>query len=401
MFCGRTTVSMTHIRQESSVENIGYLKVIDIYGTVFDEKLLENTTYLAVLIAENWSRINDANVIYPNLVHLSLMNCEIDESSNILKNSYKMLRNMTLKRNPIRSTSFLSICRCFELEYMDISLTNIKVLLISHWDSLRKLRVLKILKNKIRFISEVFFKNLNRLESVYLRFDGSLKSSKLMWMSHLSPPLTFYSNDKRLYCLIHLISEQSVKCSRLLNENCSSLLSSPVLVFVFWLFGLIGVLGNLTSIILVLTTKTFSKTFKLTLSLCDFFSSIYILIIACLEVYYGKDYLKYDEEWRSNALCKILGVCLSFFMILSPFSLLLIAFERFLSVYSPFKKKKILNYPGLLVLAGIFVSVGSSVGVFLEMVSDEVRCKIIIVYLYNKGNKDWFLFEYIRFEQIE
>lgn len=71
---------------------------------------------------------------------------------------------------------------------------------------------------------------------------------------------------------------------------------------------------------------------ELMLMFSDLLLSIYFLCLIIVDWKYDQNYMKYDFEWRSSLLCKMLEYIASIACLLSNFSLLLITWERYLGM---------------------------------------------------------------------
>ena len=196
--------------------------------------------------------------------------------------------------------------------------------------------------NKLQSIPNM--KHLAKLKELNIR------DNPLLQMERLTLPI-----DTRLEVSQHEICEcfvttdmTNITCSasdpRSPYLTCDRLLADRALVAMMWLIGLNAVGGNA----FVLAWKQIygqkNKVQDLLLSnlaISDSIMGIYMLIIACADVYFGTDFPMYSENWRSGITCRIAGGLSILSSEASVFFVTLISIDRFICVRFPFTTKKL------------------------------------------------------------
>lgn len=294
-----------------------------------------------------------------------------------------------MKKNPIKNLSFILSCQCKFLEFFDISYTNIEHLQIKHLNIFENLKILNLFGNEIISIDHKFFGFTVNLIIINMNFKGNFRSSDISWIKYLEKISFIGTEDARLCYLARHMLKHHFECSNPVIKNCSLFIEWELIVSIYWLLGLLGILLNILSISLVLTTKTFSKVYKMSLSMSDLLTSGYCLSIVCVHTFYGEEFIMFMENWRSSIFCRILGISLPFSLLLSTLSLLLIAFERFLNVIYPLNHKKIIEYPKFLISIMIILCFGSS----FIFILDSVRFFFYFILYKNKQKIFNFIFK--------
>ena len=115
-----------------------------------------------------------------------------------------------------------------------------------------------------------------------------------------------------------------------------------VLSVFMWILGLSALVGNFFALIWRIKEKTktptqFVQSFLIAnLAVSDFLMGMYMVIIASADAYYGDDYFKYSDEWRSGNPCRFAGFLSLLSSEASVFFLTLISIDRFMSAVFPF-----------------------------------------------------------------
>lgn len=340
------------------VKNVEYAKKLIINGEIPEINNLKNSTSIVHFQIENSKKFFYKPRNFPNLIYLSIKNCNLTINNLMIKNPFKMLITLILSNNPLDSIRFLSFCFCSRLKYIDLSFTKITHLYHTNFINLNNLEILIMKNTKIKKIGDNFFPKNSKLKSLIMIYIGNLRYKNADWVKNLKNIQSISSDNFYLCCFIKKIIRKNINC-KMYNRNfemCSFLIDSQLIKFIYWLLGFVGLTGNIISILLVSFSKTFSKIFKLSLCFSDFMTSLYILSIGCADSYFKDNYAKNDEFWRGHRACKALGVILSFSFIMSTGSLFFITIERFFSVYDPLRKKNILTYPRTIIAIQFTIS---------------------------------------------
>ncbi|XP_072014535.1 G-protein coupled receptor GRL101-like [Amphiura filiformis] len=114
-----------------------------------------------------------------------------------------------------------------------------------------------------------------------------------------------------------------------------------------WILGFSAIFGNIFVIIIRCQERTDSviqvkqKIFISSLAISDSLMGVYMIILASADVYYGDEYFRKSDEWRTGAVCKIAGFLGLLASEASVFFITLISIDRFLSVVFPFGQIKL------------------------------------------------------------
>ena len=142
-----------------------------------------------------------------------------------------------------------------------------------------------------------------------------------------------------------------VKCSAIKIRSpyltCDRLLSDRALVFVMWLIGLGALSGNL--FVLVSRYKETNKRkvnsiLLRNLAASDLLMGIYMLFIACADIYFGDNFPMVSDEWRTGVTCKILGAISIVSSEASVFFVTVISIDRFIAIKFPYSARKLGKY---------------------------------------------------------
>ncbi|ELU14102.1 hypothetical protein CAPTEDRAFT_197256 [Capitella teleta] len=98
--------------------------------------------------------------------------------------------------------------------------------------------------------------------------------------------------------------------TRFLDLRLNDLMKSNVLRSFLWIIGLAAVVCNMISITYHIYTKRKTVNSELTkhLAIVDLLFGLFMLSIACLDLYYKGRYVENAEEWKESILCKATGL---------------------------------------------------------------------------------------------
>ena len=126
--------------------------------------------------------------------------------------------------------------------------------------------------------------------------------------------------------------------------TCNRLLADRALVAMMWLISLNAIGGN----VFVLAWKqrhgqknSVQDLLLSNLAISDTIMGIYMLIIACADVYFGKEFPMYSESWRAGITCRTAGGLSILSSEASVFFVTLISIDRFICVKFPFTIRKL------------------------------------------------------------
>ncbi|XP_072047223.1 G-protein coupled receptor GRL101-like [Amphiura filiformis] len=157
---------------------------------------------------------------------------------------------------------------------------------------------------------------------------------------------TMYNDDHRLCCFFsNLETCRTIETYSPLF-NCGSMMQNQVLRVFMWVLGISAVVGNIFVIVLRMKEKTASETqskqrlFIFHLALSDSLMGVYMIILACADIYYGDEYFKFSDAWRNGIVCRITGFLGLLSSEASVFFISLITIDRFICVAFPFGRAR-------------------------------------------------------------
>lgn len=124
-------------------------------------------------------------------------------------------------------------------------------------------------------------------------------------------------------------------------------MQNNVLRISMWVLGVSALIGNAFVVIWRLSEKSGSSTQKVqtiiigNLAMSDFIMGVYMIILACADLYYGDEYFVYSDLWRSGIVCRIAGFLTLLSSEASIFFITLISVDRFLCVIMPFSQVRL------------------------------------------------------------
>ncbi|XP_072040799.1 G-protein coupled receptor GRL101-like [Amphiura filiformis] len=156
-----------------------------------------------------------------------------------------------------------------------------------------------------------------------------------------------YVDDHAMCCYFNQLKE----CTTLEPQpplfNCGSLMQNSLLRISMWFLGFSAIFGNVIVVLLRATetskTATHAKQrlFICSLALSDSLMGVYMIILASADSYYGDEYFRKSDQWRTGPICKLAGFLGLLASEASVFFITLISVDRYLSVVFPFSQIKL------------------------------------------------------------
>ena len=106
-----------------------------------------------------------------------------------------------------------------------------------------------------------------------------------------------------------------------------------------WLIALNAICGNTFVLVwkqIQATKHTVQDLLLSNLAISDLVMGIYMLIIACADVYFGNEFPMHSERWRSGKTCRIAGAMSILSSEASVLFVTIISIDRFIGVRFPF-----------------------------------------------------------------
>ena len=269
------------------------------------------------------------------LTHLNVSHCGITELDYDLFKSMVKLKVLDVSYNKLRRITSDLFSTLLELEYL-ILVGNLEPITfeprafagISHLH-------LEIAGLQIDRISEFAFSTLNvtelkiydsQIDTFEINALGELYSKSIYLNSSTINDFTegmfdgvqdieILKTDQFKFCCVRpvTVSEDSCFPGKDDVSSCEDLIRIEVLRPVAWLFGILSIFSNISSITFRFTKqrKQLKRTYGLfvtNLSVSDCLMGFYLLIIAVADTYFRNIYIFHDEDWRFSVWCKLAGI---------------------------------------------------------------------------------------------
>lgn len=147
-----------------------------------------------------------------------------------------------------------------------------------------------------------------------------------------------FSNNFDLCCIIWKYIESSIICEPITSvyRSCSDLLGKKLLKYVFWFYGIFGLIGNLFALTLSVKLNDSTQSYVLLINFSDLLTSIYVLAISSADRYYKDIFIDVKEKWLNSVFCKFLGGLVTFSSLYSCGVVFLLTCERYQKIVKPF-----------------------------------------------------------------
>ena len=264
------------------------------------------------------------NDIFQGLINLRYLSVEENELVQVGNNIFDGLTNLyhlTLSNNRLTRLSYDVFKDNGKLSFLDLSgnlLNSIpNIVHLIHLD------ILSMTNNNLLFIYNTSFYSLSNISSIYV------------------------SQHEVCQCYVPSNVNCSAENDRSPYLTCNRLLSDRALVVVMWLIGLGALSGNL--FVLVSrnrgTRKKNVNSFLLrNLAASDLLMGIYMLTLACADIYFGDNFPMQSESWRSGITCRVVGAMSIISSEASVFFVTVISIDRFIAIRYPYSTNKLGKY---------------------------------------------------------
>lgn len=268
----------------------------------------------------------------------------IDKSSGVDPNSFRRLKIIDLSSNWLQIVSFADFRLFSNLQKLDLSENELEIFHVDRF--LPNLQILDLRKNfnlKIFNKSEEFLAKSTRIYFPYAHFCCSFKSREEIFRAEHFRRFDRSENLRRL----SFRSERP--CSPMPDPMtpCESLFDNRLVrsLFVFIVFLSLG--ANLVALIinfLRLNNSSFNRwqistILSSNLAMADFISSIYLVLVAFIDIRFKDDFHNQTQIWTQSPLCKLAGFIYIFGIQSSIYALSLLTFERFYTILFSFKRQ--------------------------------------------------------------
>ena len=300
-----------------------------------------------------------------NLEQLFLQNNELKSLAPGLFGALTNLRVLSIKENNLTELSDGVFSGLTNLRFLFLYSNQLKSVDANIFEGLFNLRDLFLSKNKLTKLDYHLLKhaeNISFLELSENSLDELPNLKHLLNLNFLNvrnntlrditeESFVALADNAELYASQHEICEcyspTGVNCSAADDRSpyltCYRLLSDRALVIVMWLIGINALIGNI--FVLVWRKKNVQKNkvqdiLLSNLAMSDSLMGLYMLIVACADIYYGEYFPMQSETWRSGITCRIAGALSITSSEGSVFFVTLISIDRFICIKFPYSVRK-------------------------------------------------------------
>ena len=252
-----------------------------------------------------------------NLKELSLGGNQISIMSKNIFEGTKNLTHLALEDNQIDHLEFDIFNKTVKLNYVDLSYNRLQI--VPSMEHLINLKTLNLRGNPLFRIEKRTLSKLPKGVDVYA------------------------SQHEICQCYVRIDSMPTCRASdeRSPYLTCDRLMADRTLVAMMWLIAINAIGGNIFVLVWRQRQKnTVQDLFLSNLAISDLIMGVYMLIIACSDVYFGENFPMKSEAWRSGIMCRIAGTLSILSSEASVFLITLISIDRLIGIRFPFSTKK-------------------------------------------------------------
>ncbi len=278
---------------------------------------------------------------FKNLTKITLINCKIDFMFGFITGARRIL-SVEVTSSEIQKLG--SSC-CSELDTLiTLILAKDKIQYLSH-ESFCNLPFLKLLNISGNALTQLFpgiFVNISR--NIVIVFENNTTPLDDFDFFDSVGKQVFKTDDFHICCVIEV---ETVCLSPMpWFVLCSGLLPNMSVRIGFYLMSATILVLNLCSILCQHLSKKMNQLAKrtsnfhqivITISAFDILSSVPLLLIWSVDLYFASNYIMKESNWRSSLLCFITFGLFIFVSFLSPFMLCLFSFMRYKVVRHPIR----------------------------------------------------------------
>lgn len=384
MDCKFTINSLKNMKEKFN--SIQEIRKLSIFGADDVQIEIPPSNYLYILNISFFNgffnSIKNLSTNFPNLVFLTIINSNL---KYINTNRLTSLQYLDVSHNLMTNFSFLKNTSCHQLLIMNVSFTKINRILKDDFENCTNLIILKINNCPINFIQKYSFFYFESLEIIeFEKVSFSLLSIEDAY--YLKSLKIAIGNSFYFCCLLKNLKSGNVTCSptESIVESCTKLIALDSSRIVGWLFGIFGILFNSIAFYLLYTTDIKSKNYRFLLTLSDFMTSIYFIILSLINEIFKTDFLLKRLAWRKSILCQSLGSILTISTLLSVNSTLLITLESLLAIIQPLKENFFSKYSKQLTIFIIFKQISIlSIRFVLKKVCKIISFNLLYIFFFS------------------
>ncbi|KAH8374149.1 hypothetical protein KR200_000662, partial [Drosophila serrata] len=306
----------------SDFHNLQHLEELDLRGNridSFEAAVFAELTSLEFLYL-NENRITRLNSeMFPRtLLSLYTLSLDRNQIDDIAADTFHFprLRHLYLAGNRLSHIRDETFCNLSNLQGLHLNENRIEGFGLEAFACLGNLTSLLLTGNRFQTLDPRVLQNLSSLDYIYFS-----------WFHLCSAALHVRVCDPHgdgISSKLHLLDNQILRGS-------------------VWVMASIAVVGNL----LVLLGRYFYKSrsnvehslYLRHLAASDFLMGIYLTLIACADINFRGEYIKYEEAWRHSGVCAFAGFLSTFSCQSSTLLLTLVTWDRLMSVTRPLKPR--------------------------------------------------------------
>ncbi|XP_072016768.1 uncharacterized protein [Amphiura filiformis] len=284
-----------------------------------------------------------------HLVNLKLSRNNLTKLENGTFDGLSELISVTMEDNQIAHIELGALDGLVSLHNLDLSKNNLSTIGQHTFRKLSQLQVLTIQNNPWVTIEPFAFDGLSSIQIIFLnREERFWKGSKMALNSFhdLNNLQILNTDDHRICCLL---PNPATTCNREtmppLFDNCDErLLPTYAERLLLWIFSICALCGNTYVIVLRCREKNARNQTQslliMNLALSDLFMGCYMIMIAAADLYFGREFVLYAQDWQSSGVCKFAGLVSFLSSEASVLFVVLISLDRVLCVGLPHGKKR-------------------------------------------------------------
>ena len=325
---------------------------------------------------------------FEDFTYFDIQSNQLDRLNPKLFDNLDNLRILDLGNNKLTALPKGVFKNLRNLQYLVLDDNYLEELDADSFHGLFSLAALLVRNNKIKEVDIDIFKDTTVISYIVMS-NNKLKTfpitTHLTLLNHLdlinntllsvtSDTFSAMPNKSELFVSQHEICQCYIPntvtvCSALYDRSpyltCDRLLSDTVLAVMMWLIGVNALCGN---ILVMIWRKRNTRKYKvqdlllINLAMSDSLMGIYMIIIACADIYYGDYFPMQSESWRSGIICRIAGSISIASSEASVFFVTLISIDRFIHIKFPYSTNKMGRQSTIVTAALIWiVSIASGV----------------------------------------
>ncbi len=247
------------------------------------------------------------------------------------------LKLLVLLGNPLTIIESFAFDSLQLLTTLSLESHKINIIFTNTFFGLKGLETLNISNNQLIELPFGIFNGLEVLKHLDISGNDISKFNKEDFQSLVS--LKSMNSDEYMFCCFVYVETKNCKPKPDVLSSCSDLMSNNILRIFLWLLGSSALLGNLFVIIwrIVSNEKFRVPTFLVwNLAVADLLMGVYMVTIACVDLYYRGVYIENDKAWKNSPYCQFLGIISTISSEMSVLCLALITIDRLINITAPF-----------------------------------------------------------------